>query len=291
MNKSKFPTQILRFLLMLSGLLFISSSLQATESIKIKLGVMSLAQPARIYAQWQPFADYVKEKTGYEVEIVIPRGFKKIKQAIAKGEVDIFYTNSLVFYKLKKEGKATALAQMENVTNRTVTSGAIFVRTDSNINSLKDLKGTDFAFVSPMGVGGYLAPRALLSKHGINTKKDLSEHFTKNLSNSLHRVILNEAQAGIMCGINYKLLSKKLNIKELKVIANTDDYPETLLGARPGVSAKVRNDLTDIILSMPKDTKGQKVLKGMRSMKINRFVAYNDNLEDKIEKLLKEAGM
>lgn len=257
----------------------------------LKFGVMSLGQPARIHAQWQPFVDYLKEKTGQEIEIVIPRGFKKINQAIAQGEVDFFYTNSLVFYRLQQGKKAIPLAQMENITNRTVTSGVIFVRTDSNINSIEDLKGKNFAFVSPMGVGGYLAPKALFRRHGIDTKVDLTEHFTKNLSSSIHRVILKEDHAGIMCGINYKLISKKIDTSELKVIANTDDYPETLIGIRPSVPGHIRKLLSDSILKMELDAKGKVVLEKMKSMKINRFVNYDKKTEEIISKLLSEAKM
>jgi len=276
----------------LTLILFAALSSTAHAKTKpLKFGVMSLAQPARIHAQWQPFVDYLKEKTGQDIEIVIPRGFKKINQAIAKGEVDFFYTNSLVFYRLQQGQKAVPLAQMENITKRTVTSGAIFVRSDSNINTIEDLKGKNFAFLSPMGVGGYLAPKALFRKHGIDTKQDLTEHFTKNLSSSLHRVILNEDQAGIMCGINYKLLSKKIDTSELKIIANTDDYPETLIGIRPGVPENIRKLLSESVLKMDSDDKGKLVLAKMRGMKINRFVAYDKMTEVIIRKLLFQANM
>lgn len=290
MVKKIHTLQISGFIL-LSLLLLLSSAVNAVESAKIKFGVMSLAQPARIYKQWQPFVDYVNDKTGYDVEIVIPRGFKKIKKAIEKGEVDFFYTNSLVFYKLKNEGKAVPLAQMQNITDRIVTSGAIFVRSDSGINTINDLKGKSFAFVSPMGVGGYIVPRAMFAQHGINTKKDLKENFTKNLSSSIHRVLLNEDQAGIMCGINYKLMSKKVDTSELKILQQTEVFPETIIGARSKVSKKVRNKLKAVILAMNNDKEGQKILKKMQSMKIKQFVAYDNKVEGMIEGFLKQAGM
>ena len=52
--------------------LLISLFLLTTNSIlyaaePIRFGIMSLAQPARIHKQWQPFVDYVSKKSGYKI--------------------------------------------------------------------------------------------------------------------------------------------------------------------------------------------------------------------------------
>ena len=38
-----------------------------------------------------------------------------MERSIEKKEVDIFYVNSYVFYKLKEKGKAVAISQMQNL--------------------------------------------------------------------------------------------------------------------------------------------------------------------------------
>ena len=113
--KSAFkPLNNLTYTILIACLM--SNSVIAAEPIRF--GVMSLAQPARIHTQWQPFVDYVSKKSGYEIKIVIPRGFKKIKKKIANKHIDMFYTNSYVYYRLQKEGKAVAVAQMQNLESK-----------------------------------------------------------------------------------------------------------------------------------------------------------------------------
>jgi phosphonate transport system substrate-binding protein len=261
------------------------------KSTPIKFGVMSMVPPAKIHAQWAPFIDYLNEKTGKTFELVIPRGFKKIKKAIAKGEIDYFYTNSLVFYRLKESKKAVPIAQMINTGGTLYSQSEIFVRTDSGINNISDLKGKTLAYVSPMGTGGFLAPRAYLTKHDVYANSDITEKFTKSITSSIHSVLLGEAAAGTMCGINFKLLSKKIGSGELKVIATSENYPENIVGARPGTNTEMQKLIHKIIIDMPNDPVGIKVLQGMRGMKIQKFVAYDNGIEETVKNLIIEADL
>lgn len=284
--KSKY---ILAALVMSLPLIFSSNRAFAEEPILF--GIMSLAQPSRIHKQWQPFVDYVSKKSGHEIKIVIPRGFKKIKKKIANKHIDMFYTNSFVFYRLNKAGKADALAQMQNLDGSIMSNSVIFTRGDSGINNLKDLKNKNMAFVSPAGAGGYLAPRALFHKEGLNTKKDLKESFTKNLTSSIHKVLLGDVNAATMCGLNFKLMSKKINTGELKIIASSEDYPENIIGVRPDIAKSVKNKIADIILNMPHDDEGKKILTGMKGMKIKSFVKPSNKTLQRTKELIATAKM
>lgn len=252
----------------------------------IRFGVLSIAPPSRIHAKWQPFVKYVSQQLGREVKIVVPRGFKKMKAAAAAGKVDFFYINSHVFYRLKKAGKAIGVGQMENISGSVTSTSDIFVRNDSDIKNVEQLKGKSIAFVSPMGAGGYLAPRAHMYAKGVKTKNQTKEVFTKNLSNSIHKVLLGEINAGTMCGVNYKLMGKKVDTGELRIIGQSSPYPENVIAARSTMDKTLVNKFKEIVVSMPDSVEGQKVLTLMRSMKIQRFLAYDTKSEALTKKLL-----
>lgn len=257
---------------------------QATEPIRF--GILSIAPPARIHAKWQPFVRYVSKQLGHEVKIVVPRGFKKMKAAAAAGKVDFFYVNSHVFYRLKQAGKAIDVGQMENITGSITSTSDIFVRNDSDIKTVEDLKGKSIAFVSPMGAGGYLAPRAYMYAKGVKTKNQTKEVFTKNLSNSIHQVLLGDINAGTMCGVNYKLMGKKMDTGELRIIGKSSPYPENVIAARSTIDKTLMNNFKKVVISMPDSIEGQKVLILMHSMKIKRFLAYDVKSEELTKKLL-----
>jgi len=259
----------------------------ADENLAIRFGVLSIAQPSRIFAKWQPFADYMSRQLGQPVEIVVPRGFGKMKDAIAKGEIDFFYINSFVFYRLKQEGKAIAVAQMQNIAGKTISRSEVFVRRDSGIEKIIDLKGKNIAFVSPMGAGGYMAPRARLYNAGLISGVDIEEVFTKNLSNSIHGVLLGDYNAATMCGVNYKLMSAKIETGELKVLTVSDEYPENVIGAHTGLSPKLITDFRNTLLSIVDNPEGRELLNTMHSMKIKSFVAYDESMEEMTKDLIK----
>lgn len=277
------------FYMVLAASLFNIDSGISFAAEPIRFGIMSLAQPARIHKQWQPFVDYVSKKSGQEIKIVIPRGFKKIKKKIEDKHVDMFYTNSYVFYRLHQAKKAVAIAQMQNLEGSIMSQSVIFVRGDSDIETLADLKNKKMAFVSPAGAGGYLAPRALFFEKGVDTTTQVKTKFTKNLTSSLHNVLLGDTKAGTMCGLNYKLMGKKIDTGELKIIATSDDYPENVIGVRPEVPTKIKENIAKVILNMANDEEGKKVLAGMKGMKIKNFVEPTKATILQTEKLIKVA--
>jgi len=255
----------------------------------IHFGVLSIAQPARIYAKWQPFADYMTTRLGRPVELVVPRGFSKMKQAIEQGRVDFFYINSYVFYRLYQAGKVIPVAQMKNIAGKTTSHSEIFVRKNSGIQTIEDLKGKSIAFVSPMGAGGYVAPRAYLYESGLEDKKDFKQKFTKSLLNSIHGVLLGDYDAATMCGVNFKLMRHKIRTGELKIIATSQNYPENLIAARTDLPAGLVSRFHNQLLIMDKNKTGIRVLDKMRSMKIASFVNYDIRMNNMTKKLL-EAG-
>ena len=257
----------------------------------LHFGVLSIAPPSRIYKNWQPFTEYLSARLQRPISIVVPRGFKKMKQAAENGDVDFFYVNSHVFYRLKQEGKAVGVLQMKNILGETTSRSEIFVRKDSEIQTLEQLRGKNIAYVSPMGAGGYLAPRAYLMSHNIKSGQDVEERFTKNLSSSIHNVLLEDSNAGTMCGVNFKLMSKKIDMGELRVLAVSDPYPENVIAARASLDAQAIEAFRQAVLGMEDDPAGRAIMADMQTMKIQAFIPYDPAIEKITEKLLRQAQL
>lgn len=276
------------YLLISSGLALAADSVPTP----IRLGILSTAEPARIHAEWQAFSDYLAQTVGQPVSITVPRGFDKLVEQIDEGKVDIFYVNSYVLFRAREKGKVIPIAQMMNLNGSVFSRSIVFVRSDSGISKIDQLRGEKVAFFNAQGSGGYLSPRAMFYQSGIKTKEETQEMFTQNLSTSIHKVLLGDAKAATMCGLNYKLMSEKLDVGELKVIATSDEYPEDVIGAHPSMSTELRQRISQALNTMSESEAGRKVLAGMRNLKIQKFVAYDANVTETVtRKLIREAKM
>jgi len=258
----------------------------------IRLGILSTAEPARIHAEWQAFSDYLAMTVGQPVSITVPRGFDKLVEQIDDGKVDIFYINSYVLFRAKEKGKVIPIAQMMNLNGSVFSRSVVFVRSDSGISQIAQLKGEKVAFLNAQGSGGYLSPRAMFYQSGIKTKEETQELFTQNLSTSIHKVLLGDVKAATMCGLNFKLMSEKLDVGELRVIATSDEYPEDIIGAHPTLNPELRQRISRALYTMSDNEAGRKVLAGMRNLKVQKFVPYDANVTETVtRKLIREAKM
>jgi phosphonate transport system substrate-binding protein len=271
---------------LLLSCLFLTACLPAVaqtaddDATPLRFGVLSIAPPARSYADWKPFADYMAERLGRPIEVVVPRGFERMKEAIENDDVDFFYINAHVLYRLKQTDSARGVLQMINLRGSHVSNSEIFVRADSGIHSLEDLRGRRIAYISPIAAGAYLAPRAYLYEQGIESGEETEEVFTHNQSNSIYGVLLGDYDAAALCGVRYQLMSEKVNTGDLRVIGVSFEYAENLIAARPELPQALIDEFTFIGAGMIDDPEGREILRDMRPMKIQSFAPYDPAVEE-----------
>lgn len=291
MRHSSLSAHFRVWLLAFASMLFSAGAPLYAQDAPVRFGVLSILPPAEAYALWQPVVDYLAEQTDQPISLVLPRGFKKLRDDIDSQKIDFFYINSFIYYRLKQQGKAAAMVQIQNPEGRTTSNSVIFVRTDSGITSLDQLKGESMAFISPLAAGGYLAPRALAYSEGLQSDKETKEIFTKNLSTSVHKVLLGEAKAGTMCGFNYKLMDKKIGSGELRILATSSDYPDALIAARSDFDPAIRKNLEKALLNMSDNADGKAIIAKMHNIKVQKFVPYDEAIEELTKAHIKAAGM
>ncbi len=257
---------------------FFIFSVSASEPPQtIKFGIMLPASDTRIHEKWQPFINYLSHETGYKVEIIVPRGLNAVKSMLKSKELDFVFLNSYAYYVIKEQ--LNPFAQMNNISNTIYSKGRYLVRTDGNIKKIEDLKGKKIALVSRVGAASYLAPRAQLRKLHINIDNDLQITFTKDLKKATYMLLHDKVDVAVMCSVNYKILTKKLDMRELTILDETETVVEPVISARIGIDPEVLKNVSDVIL-FPKDkTKYQEIIEPLKDFKVLSFVPYDINNE------------
>ena len=275
-----------------AGLVLLSASLSADTgagSKEINFMVMGLGKPADVYERWKPFMNRLSEKTGHKIKLSVRQKLPRIIDMVNKGDVDFGFINSLVFYDFYKQNKVVPVAQMQNVEGNWFSNSIIFVRSDSNIKSLDQLKGKKVSFLGKASPGGYLAPVATMQSQGINTSKELEERFTMSVGKSIYDVILGNSEAAATCDVMYRLFSRKIDTGELKIIGRSGIYPENVVVAKNGMPKEVIEKFRKALIEMKDNPEDAVVFESLYDLKVGRFVPYKTETIEIIEKLKQEA--
>ena len=142
----------------------------------LQVGLIPNENPEEVEAQYQPLEDYLREETGREVELSVPTTYNAVVEAMVSGELDLAYFGGLTYVQARQRADIHPLFTEVNPSTGTTKYGSvIIVPADSDVQSVEDLKGEDFAFGSVSSTSGSLYPSIMLDDAGIDYRTDLGE--------------------------------------------------------------------------------------------------------------------
>ncbi|MDH5543988.1 MAG: phosphate/phosphite/phosphonate ABC transporter substrate-binding protein [Gammaproteobacteria bacterium] len=253
----------------------------------LNLAILMPAPAKIIHKNWQPLADYLSTALGKTVHISTPRNLEQARTSL--GDADFVYANAYLYAILADEFQITPIAQMRNTGNSVLSRGRFLVRNDSNITSIKDLKGKKIALISRFGAGSYLAPRASLAREGLDIEKDVTVEFTNNLKKAAYMVMLGEADTAVMCEVNYEILSKRIDTGDLKFFDTTEQFPEAIMFTPHKQDSEIAKLFKKAILA--DSARKNEALRSLNEMKIGNFIEFDPAIMIQLNKLIRQAGL
>lgn len=211
-------------------IIFSNSVLAQAKQEKIILGAVVKEfgmSPSAIMAGCKPFSDYITERLGIETKMKIVPDVDALVAGFKDGSINYGLVENQDYVKLK--AKNIIVPFVKPVKGGTSTYKAIIlVRKDSGINSLADLKGKNFAYVTKNSSHGYLFP-SLTIKSKFNKSMDNffgSQTGYKKDTDAILAVFYKKADAVSTSDITFEILSElRPQIKrKLKVIAISDPF-------------------------------------------------------------------
>jgi len=124
--------------------------------------------------KWGPTARYLSKEVGEKCTL-IPLQFTAIEPAVAAKKIDFLLANSSFFVEMEKKYNTHAIATMINSSGGKALNhfgGVVFVRNNSPINTLADIKGKTYMCVKRSSLGGNHMAWRLLLDNGIDPEKD-----------------------------------------------------------------------------------------------------------------------
>jgi len=269
------------------ALVFFSTSCQDMESAEpvsseprpsLRIGLIPERNIFSQKKRYEPIAEYLSARIHARVELVALSRYGNIIENFVSNRLDGAFFGSFPGALAHRKLGIQAVARPEYPDGTSTYHGLLFVRKDSGIAGVEDMKGKRFAFVDKATTAGYLLPLYYFKTQGVDDPSTwLKETYFAGTHEGVIRDVL-EQKADIGAAKNTIfswLASNDPRIsKELSILTRSPDVPENALCVRADLDESLKNGLRIELLSMDQSEAGKEIL---RSFGAARFI---DTTED-----------
>ena len=236
----------------------LDNSVSADAKKELVMGLIPAESNEEMIEKFEPMRAYLEKKLERPVKVFTATDYAGVIEAMKKDKVDVAWFGPLSYVLAEKEADAEAFAVGVRKSTGLSTYKSIFVVPgDSDIKSIKDLKGKNVAFVDPASTSGGLVPTYLVKKE---TGKMPQEFFGK-LSyagghDAAELAVKNKTvDAAADNDITYnKMLKKGLISKERnRMLFESEQLPGSPLTYRSELDESLKAKIKDTILNAHKD--------------------------------------
>jgi phosphonate transport system substrate-binding protein len=195
------------------------------------------------YQRHRLLVEYLRRETGLNIKQVFPNTFDEHLSMVGQGRIDISYSNPFIYVKMAHHYGAQAFARAVEVYGKENFRGQIICRADNQeIRSLADCRGKRWIAVDPGSAGGYLYPLGHFIENGINREDFAAIDFAPGPGAKQENVVLavyaGKYEIGSIREGTLNVVADKIDISEIRVIANSRWYPGWVFAVRKGLGAE-----------------------------------------------------
>lgn len=220
----------------------------------LKLGRIPYLDPRKMVNDHQKILQYLKKELGIEdARLVLTPNYDELNKFLKEGQIDIAWHGTLNYPQARMTTGAKTILMPKRF-NKTSYGGIIVVRSDSNINTVADLKGKSFAYVDKKSASGYFFPKMLMLENKIDPDKDISRvEYMKKHDNILYSVLYKKFDAGAVYDDARELLKTDEQRAQIKILAKTAEILNEPIMVRSGLSPEFEKKIVDAFLKLNKD--------------------------------------
>ncbi|MBN1825690.1 MAG: phosphate/phosphite/phosphonate ABC transporter substrate-binding protein [Candidatus Eisenbacteria bacterium] len=255
----------------LAGSLLISGSATAADKKPVvRFGFYPSHNREQLTILAEEFCQYLTDKTEYRFVPVVSHNYDDLIEGVGKNEVDFAWLSPLSYVKAERSGVARVLLKSVRGAEPFY-YGAIVVRRDSGIRTIRELQGKRMGWAYPSSTAGFMFTKAALHAQGI----DVDAYFASNTfiggyDEIVKAVLHGRIDAGAVFANDtenrrgaWTQYLEPRDSRKLKAVFYTKPIPgDTITGSKPFIEAnpKITNEILRRLLEMGDDPAGKKLL-------------------------------
>lgn len=252
-------------------------------------------KPSRsLFAQldrYDPIAKYLSRKTGIRIELKVFPKYYVIVDRFEAEKLDGAFFGSYTYVVAHRKLGVETVARPVGLDNTTTYHALVLARKDSGIRNARGMKGKRFAFSARGTIDGFIFPLEYLHKSGVDEYgKFLGETYFAGTHEDVIRDLLSKKAdaAGTKSTVYERMAKADPRVgKELRILARSDEMPNSGLALRKGIDPFDRDRLKEALLGMHLDPEGKEALAKFGA---SRFIESTNRDYEHVVRYLEHVG-
>jgi phosphonate transport system substrate-binding protein len=201
-------------------------------------------KPTDLLAAGEDFGKVLGQLSGIPIRVTVASDYAAVIEAMRNRTADLAFVHPAGYVLASREAKAMIVAR--NLWHGKATFTArIYVRKDSGLKALEELRGKTIAFVDPASSSGYIYPMVMLMQRGLVRNRDPKTFFREVVFSGSHDASMRALQNGHVDAIASFDLAREQYLKDpaerekIAFVAETPPIPESGIAARDGLDGGV----------------------------------------------------
>ncbi len=233
---------------------------------------------------FSPLARHLEAELGRPVQLVTAKDFPTFWQGVVEKRYDIVHYNQYHYVQSANDYQVIACNVERGLDTM---AGALFVRRDSGITNINQLRGSNIIFGGgTTAMMSYIVPHYLLLKGGLKTS-DFATSFANNPPNALLAVYFKQADAaGAGDGVlNLPIVTTIANTDELTYLAVSEPIKQLPWAVRRDMPEAQQQQIRELLVKLSDNEKGRIILQTAR---LSGFHSANDGDYDSAREIIKK---
>ena len=269
-------------LLLAASWLGLAAAAPAAEPAPYILAVQPYLSAPEIERRFSPLAEYLGKQLGRPVRVRVGSNYEEHISYVGQDAVDIAYIGPAPYVSVvERFGPKPILARIET-NGRPELRGVIFVRQDSSIERIADLKGKRFAFGDPESTMGSIMPRYVLRQNGVALEDLARVSHVLSHDNVVLGVLAGDFDAGVVRADVYDEMAGR----GLRRIADLPPVSEHVFVTRANLPPEEVRRLRQALLQLRSVPDGPLILRSLGAQ-VTGMVPARDADYDELRKVVR----
>ena len=227
----------------------------AAAQTSLHLVLTPSQKPTDLMVAGEAFGAALGKLVGVPVRVTVASDYAAVVEALRNRTADLAFVHPAGYVLANREAKAMIVAKDQWHGNTSYTS-RIYVRKESGLKTLEDLRGKTIAFVDPSSTSGYVYPMVMLIEKGLVRNRDPKTFFKDFVFSGSHDAGLQALLNGHVDAFasfdqaREQYLKDPVQREKLIWVAESAPIPEGGICARDGLDPALVAKVRAALLSM-----------------------------------------